>query len=77
MLGNATINILQSNSQWKGRKHCFQIENENRKYILSTSSLTDLEQWVFAINGQIQQAKDNRYIADINQQILVKEKEIA
>jgi hypothetical protein len=36
MLSNASIHILENSP--KGQKYCFQIENENRKYILSTKS---------------------------------------
>jgi hypothetical protein len=36
MLSNASIHILENPP--KGQKYCFQIENENRKYILSTKS---------------------------------------
>ena len=55
----------------------FQIENENRKYILSTKSQYDLEQWVFAIQGQIRLSKDNKNISDVNKSIMLLEKEIA
>ena len=47
MLSNAQIHILENFG--KQFKYVFQIENENRKYILSTKSQYDLEQWVFAI----------------------------
>lgn len=76
MLSNsASIHILENFN--RSYKYCFQIENENRKYILSTKSQYDLDQWVFAIQGQIQLSKDNRYITDINQLILQKEKDSA
>lgn len=75
MLSNAQIHILENFS--KQYKHVFQIENENRKYILSTKSPYDLEQWVFAIQGQIRLSKDNKNIADVNQSITLIEKDIA
>jgi hypothetical protein len=49
MLNNASIHILENGP--KSQKFCFQIENENRKYVLSTKSQYDLDQWVFAIQG--------------------------
>lgn len=39
MLSNATICIVNYTKQ----KHCFEIENDNRKYILSTKSQYDLD----------------------------------
>jgi hypothetical protein len=75
MLSNAQIHILENFS--KQFKHVFQIENENRKYILSTKSQYDLEQWVFAIQGQIRLSKDNKNISDVNKSIMLLEKEIA
>lgn len=76
MLGNAQIQIL-SQTEYKSQKHCFEIENENRKYVLSTKSQYDLDQWVYAISCQIQLAKDNRHISEINVYMSNKEKEIA
>ena len=62
MLGNAKINI---------------IENENRKYVLATKQKYDLEQWVYAIQAQIALSKENKHVADVNQTLLHKEKELA
>jgi hypothetical protein len=42
MLGNAQIQIV-SNTEYKSQKYCFEIENENRKYVLSTKSQYDLD----------------------------------
>jgi hypothetical protein len=36
-----------------------------------------LDQWVYAIQGQIRLSRDNRNIAEVNQTILQREKEIA
>ena len=66
MLSNATIHILENYSK---QKYCFQIENDNRKYILSTKSQYDLDQWVYAIQGQIRLSRDNKNIADVNTSI--------
>jgi hypothetical protein len=74
MLSNAAISVIPPNT-YKSQKFCLEIENENRKYILSTKSEYDLNQWFWAIKGQIQLAHDNRYIADINKMIAVKEKD--
>lgn len=50
MLTNAAIHLLpQSPPMYPKHKYAFQIKNENRVYVLSTKSLYDLEQWVFAI----------------------------
>lgn len=75
MLSNANIRFLENFS--KKFKYVFQIENENRKYILSTKSQYDLEQWVFAIHGQIRLSRDNKNIADVNQSITLMEKDLA
>ena len=64
MLNNAKINLLEGAKL--SQKLCFQIENDNRKYILASKSQYDLDQWVFAIKGQIDLSKDNKYITDIN-----------
>ncbi|CDW72170.1 leucine rich repeat-containing protein [Stylonychia lemnae] len=76
MLSNATIQIIQMTKLTK-QKYCFEIENDNRKYILSTKSQYDLDQWVYAIQGQIRLSRDNKNIADVNLSIVQKEKEIA
>lgn len=73
MLSNATIHILES---FNKEKFCFQIENDNRKYILRTKSQYDLDQWVYAIQGQIRLSKDNKNMSDVNLSITAKEKEI-
>lgn len=64
MLSNATIHILEGTKL--SQKFCFQIENENRKYILASKSQYDLDHWVFAIQGQIQLSRDNKYISEMN-----------
>eukprot|EP00347_Sterkiella_histriomuscorum_P016537 403352814 len=73
MLSNAQIATVSIPKQ----KYCFEIENDNRKYILATKSQYDLDQWVYAIQGQIRLSRDNKNIADVNQTILQKEKELA
>jgi hypothetical protein len=75
MLNNAKIHLLKETKL--SQKFCFQIENENRKYILASKSQYDLDQWVFAIQIQIELSKDNKYITDINHVIRQKEKEVA
>lgn len=47
MLSNATICTVSIPKQ----KYCFEIENDNRKYILATKSQYDLYQWIYAIQG--------------------------
>lgn len=71
MLSNAQIHILEN---FHKQKYCFQIENDNRKYQLSTKSRYDMEQWVQAIMGQIKLSKDNKRLSDINQQVIKEEK---
>jgi hypothetical protein len=74
MLSNATVNIIENYTK---QKYAFQLENESRKYILSTKSDYDMWQWVITIQGQIKLSKENKSIHDINQAIVQKEKEIA
>ena len=37
MLTNASIQVVDQGT-FKGQKYCLEIENENRKYVLSTKS---------------------------------------
>ena len=74
MLTNASIQVVDQGT-FKGQKYCLEIENENRKYVLSTKSQYDLNQWFWAIKGQILLAQDNGYIADINRFISQREEE--
>jgi hypothetical protein len=73
MLTNATICIVHHPKQ----KYCFEIENDNRKYLLSTKSEYDLNQWFFAIQDQIRLSRDNKNIANVNASIVQLEKELA
>ena len=75
MLSNATIHRLSE--AINGKKFCFEIENENRKYILATKSLYDMEEWLYSISTQIKLAKDNKNIAMLNKKITIAEKDIA
>jgi hypothetical protein len=74
MLTNASIQVVDQGT-FKGQKYCLEIENENRKYVLSTKSQYDLNQWFWAIKGQILLAQDNGYIADINRFISQREED--
>ena len=74
MLNNASIQVVDQGI-YKGQKYCLEIENENRKYVLSTKSQYDLNQWFWAIKGQILLAQDNSYISDINRFISQREED--
>jgi len=74
MLNTASIQVVDQGT-YKGQKYCMEIENENRKYVLSTKSQYDLNQWYFAIKGQILLAQDNGYISDINRFISQREED--
>ena len=76
ILSNARLGILDHNA-FKSYKFCFQIENDNRKYVLCTKSAEDRDMWVLAIQGQIELSKDNKFVGEVNTFILQKEKDIA
>jgi len=41
MLNNASIQVVEQGT-YKSQKFCFEIENENRKYVIATKSQYDL-----------------------------------
>lgn len=61
----------------KSHPYILEIDNQTRKYVLAAKTHFDLEEWFFAIQAKIETLKRNDAIKKINENIVVKEKEIA
>jgi esterase/lipase len=58
-------------------KHCFELQNEDRTWIIASKSEQDLVQWYQTIYNQIEQAQKRIIMLKKNHEIIKKEVEKA